>query len=394
MLKFIPQYENNYEKSAKEELGISSNFLDFFSSEPKEITEKINSTLAELKSSRKGEIFYNKILYYFSILEKSSSLKDDDKGKKVIKNLIEICEPDVGSKIYQDLFYILTEEKHNLPLKKEILKHIQTSTLNFKESDFIILYNLFVLYLLGTNFDSEIISLFAELVEKNKNYILLKKIENIEKIRVMMREEFLKNSEIIKKDINFNKLYFFLTLSSPDLVDEDLSTIKLNEKLITEQKLIDNLDNRKDADIIFNSEYPKYFDEAYGEKASELILIGAKESSMHELLVGFDEDKQTKISFKEFIERIYEEDDEEDTKKKVELKEEDIKSKFEEIEDMIISGKEHKLYNIAIDYMKKEIRILYIRRPEYTKEQKEELLKNVKGMKAKLEGILKAIEKI
>ena len=209
-----------------------------------------------------------------------------------------------------------------------------------------------------------------------------------------MREEFLKNSEIIKKDINFNKLYFFLTLSSPDLVDEDLSTIKLNEKLITEQKLIDNLDYRKDADLIFNSEYPKYFDEAYGEKASELILIGAKESSMHELLVGFDEDKQSKISFKEFIERIYEEDDEEDTKKKVELKEEDIKTKFEEIEDMIISGKEHKLYNIAIDYMKKEIRILYIRRPEYTKEQKEELLKNVKGIKAKLEGILKAIEKI
>ena len=394
MLKFIPQYENNYEKSAKEELGISSNFLDFFSSEPKEITEKINSTLAELKSSRKGEIFYNKILYYFSILEKSSSLKDDDKGKKVIKNLIEICEPDVGSKIYQDLFYILTEEKHNLPLKKEILKQIQASTLNFKESDFILLYNLFVLYLLDTNFDNEIISLFAELVEKNKNYILLKKIENIEKIRVMMREEFLNKSEIIKKDINFNKLYFFLTLSSPDLVDEDLSTIKLNEKLITEQKLIDNLDNRKDADIIFNSEYPKYFDEAYGEKASELILIGAKESSMHELLVGFDEDKQSKISFKDFIERIYEEDDEEDTKKKVELKEEDIKSKFEEIEDMIISGKEHKLYNIAIDYMKKEIRILYIRRPVYTKEQKEELLKNVKDMKAKLEGILKAIEKI
>ena len=394
MLKFIPQNEINYEKSAKEELGISSNFLDFFSSEPKEISEKINSTLAELKSSKKGEIFYNKILYYFSLLEKSGALKDDDKGKKVIKNLIEICESEVGSKIYQDLFYILTDEKNNLPLKKEILKHIQKSTIKFEENDFILLYNLFVLYLIDTNFDSEIISLFAELIDKNKNYILLKKLENIEKIRLIMREQFLKKNEIINKDLNFNKLYFFLTLSSPDLVDEDLSTIKLNEKLITEQKLIDNLDNRKDADIIFNSEYPKYFDEAYGEKASELILIGAKESSMHELLVGFDEDKQSKISFKDFIERIYEEDDEEDTKKKVELKEEDIKSKFEEIEDMIISGKEHKLYNIAIDYMKKEIRILYIRRPVYTKEQKEELLKNVKDMKAKLEGILKAIEKI
>jgi hypothetical protein len=392
MLKFIPQNENNYEKSAKEELGISSNFLDFFSSEPKEISEKINSTLAELKSSRKVEIFYNKILYYFSFLEKSGTLKDDDKGKKVIKNLIEICEPEAGAKLYQDLFYILTEEKHNLPLKKEILKHIQKSSLKFEENDFILLYNLFILYLLDTNFDSEIFSLFAELVDKNKNYILLKKLENIEKIRIIMKAEFLKNNEIINKDINFNKLYFFLTLSSPDLVDEDLSAIKLNEKLVTEKKLMDNLDNRKDEDIIFNTEYQKYFEEAYGEKASELILIGAKESSIHEILVGFDEDKQSKISFKEFIERIYEDDDE--SKKKPELKEEEIKSKFEEIEDMIISGKEHKLYNIAIDYMKKEIRILYLRRPEYTKEQKEELLKNVKDMKSKLEGILRAIEKI
>ena len=392
MLKFIPQNENNYEKSAKEELGISSNFLDFFSSEPKEISEKINSTLAELKSSRKVEIFYNKILYYFSFLEKSGTLKDDDKGKKVIKNLIEICEPEAGAKLYQDLFYILTEEKHNLPLKKEILKNIQKSSLKFEENDFILLYNLFILYLLDTNFDSEIFSLFAELVDKNKNYILLKKLENIEKIRIIMKAEFLKNNEIINKDINFNKLYFFLTLSSPDLVDEDLSAIKLNEKLVTEKKLMDNLDNRKDEDIIFNTEYQKYFEEAYGEKASELILIGAKESSIHEILVGFDEDKQSKISFKEFIERIYEDDDE--SKKKPELKEEEIKSKFEEIEDMIISGKEHKLYNIAIDYMKKEIRILYLRRPEYTKEQKEELLKNVKDMKSKLEGILRAIEKI
>ena len=392
MLKFIPQNENNYEKSAKEELGIRSNFLDFFSSEPKEISEKINSTLAELKSSRKVEIFYNKILYYFSFLEKSGSLKDDDKGKKVIKNLIEICEPEAGAKLYQDLFYILTEEKHNLPLKKEILKHIQKSSLKFEENDFILLYNLFILYLLDTNFDSEIFSLFAELVDKNKNYILLKKLENIEKIRIIMKAEFLKNNEIINKDINFNKLYFFLTLSSPDLVDEDLSAIKLNEKLVSEKKLMDNLENRKDEDIIFNTEYQKYFEEAYGEKASELILIGAKESSIHEILVGFDEDKQSKISFKEFIERIYEDDDE--SKKKPELKEEEIKSKFEEIEDMIISGKEHKLYNIAIDYMKKEIRILYLRRPEYTKEQKEELLKNVKDMKSKLEGILRAIEKI
>ena len=393
MLKFIPQNKNNYEKSAKEELGISSDFLEFFSSDSKEISEKINSTLSEIKSSKRGEIFYNKILYYFSFLENSGKFKDDDKGKKVIKNLIEICEPEVGTKIYQDLFYILTEEKNNLPLKKEILKQIPKSKLNLEECDFILLYNLFILYLLDTNFDKEIMIIFAELTEKNKNYILLKQLENIEKIKIIIRNEYIKNKENITKNAPVSKLFFFLIMVSQDLVDEDLEQIKLNEKLVEEKKMFDNLENRKDDQILFNSDNQKYFEETYGEKAAEFILMGAKESCIHEILNGFDEDKQNKISFKDFIQKVYEEDDEE-TEKKVELKEEEIQSKFEEIEDMIISGKEHKLYNIVIDYMKKEIRILYLRRPEYTKEQKEEILKKVKDMKTRLEGILRAIDKI
>jgi hypothetical protein len=391
MLKFIPQNEKNYENSAKSELGIDSNFLEFFSSTPNEIKEKINSTLSEVKSSKKGEVFYTKLVYYFSFLINSSIFKEDDKGKKVIQNLIEICESEVGSRIFQDLFYILTDEKHNLLLKKEILKLIPKSKIKFEENDFVQLYNLFILYLSDSNYDGEIISIFAELIEKNKNFILLKKLENLEKIRIIIKNEYSKDKSSIIGDINISKLYFFLIISSPDLVDEDLSEVKLNEKLIEEKKLINNLENRKDADILFNYELQKYFDEAYGEKAAELILIGAKESSIHEILIGFSDEKQMTISFKDLIERIYEEDDEE---KKIEFKDEDIQNKFEEIEDMIFSGKEHKLYNIVIDYMKKEIRILYLRRPEYTPEQKEELLKRVKDMKTKLQGILKAIEKI
>jgi len=393
MLKFIPQNKNNYEKSAKEELGIKSNFLDFFSSKSEEISEKINSTLSEIKSSKRGDIFYNKILYYFSFLVDNEKFKDDEKGKMVIKNIIEICETEAKTKIYQDLFYMLTEEKNNLPLKKEILLQIQKSKLNLEESDFILLYNLFILYLIDTNFDNDVISIFAEIIEKNKNYILLKKLENIEKIRLIIKDQYLKNKENIIKNISLSKLYFFLIITSPDLVDEDLEQIKLNEKLIEEKNMFDNLENRKDALILFNSDNQKYLEETYGEKATELILTGAKESCIHEILNGFDEDKQTKISFKDFIQKVYEEDDEEN-EKKVELKDEEIQNKFEEIEDMIISGKEHKIYNIVIDYLKKEIRILYLRRPEYTKEQKEEILNKVKQMKTKLEGILKAIEKI
>ena len=338
MLKFIPQNEKNYENSAKSELGIDSNFLEFFSSAPNEIKEKINSTLSEVKSSKKGEVFYTKLVYYFSFLINSSIFKEDDKGKKVIQNLIEICESEVGSRIFQDLFYILTDEKHNLLLKKEILKLIPKSKIKFEENDFVQLYNLFILYLSDSNYDGEIISIFAELLEKNKNFILLKKLENLEKIRIIIKNEYSKDKSSIIGDINISKLYFFLILSSPDLVDEDLSEVKLNEKLIEEKKLINNLENRKDADILFNSELQKYFDEAYGEKAAELILIGAKESSIHEILIGFSDEKQMTISFKDLIERIYEEDDEE---KKIEFKDEDIQNKFEEIEDMLFSGEEY-----------------------------------------------------
>ena len=286
---------------------------------------------------------------------------------------------------------MLTDGKNNLSLKKEILLQIQKSKINMGENDFIILYNLFFCYLQDTNFDNEIYSILAELLEKNKNYILLKQIENIDNIRLVIRDEFFQNKDLIISNFNLSKLFFFLIITSPDLVDEDIEKIKFNEKLTEEKNMFDNLVNLNYTKILFNSDNQKYFEEAYGEKASELILIGAKESSIHEILIGFDEDKQVKISFKDFIQRIYEE---EENEKKVELSDEEIQNKFEEIEDMIISGNEHKLYNIIVDYLKKEIRILYMRRAEYKKEQKDEVLNKVKEMKSKLEGILRAIEKI
>ena len=146
-------------------------------------------------------------------------------------------------------------------------------------------------------------------------------------------------------------------MTSPDLVDEDLATITLNEKLINEKNLMDNLENRNDEEILFNSDKNKYFEDNYGIKAAELILIGAKENTIHEILIGFtDEDKKYNITIKEFIKRIFDDAEEE---KEIKIKDEEIQSKFEEIEDMLISGNEHKLYNIIIDYSKKEIRILY-----------------------------------
>ena len=396
MLKFVSRNDKNNEKTTQDELDIKTNLLDFFStSDPNTISEKINSTLTEIKNKhKKEESFYTKLLYYFSILINSKSFKIDDKSKKGIKNLIQICEPQVRSKIYEDLFYLF--DSYQKELKKTVLLEIPLSKIDFTEDELISLYSLFSLFIiddkkLNRTYNGEIVDTFAELIEKNKKYYLLKKINNIENLRVIIRDEMLIKKEAISGNIYTSKLLFFLTLSSQDLVDEDLALYNLEEKLKEEKKLFDSLEDRKDEEILFKKDNIKYFEENYGEKGAELILNGAKESCIHEILSGFEENKQTKISFKEFIYNIFEDDDD---NKKIEFKDDEIMEKFEEIEDMLISGKEHKLYNIAIDYFNKEIKILYLRKQIYGPEQKVNLLNKVKNIKSKLELILKAIDKI
>lgn len=391
MLKFISQNDKNNEKKIKEELGLNNNLLDFFStSEPKAITEKINSTLTEIKSNiRREDAFYTKLIYYFSSIINEKSFKPkDEKTAKCIKNLIEICKEKNNSQIYQDLFNLFDESQKEC--KKIVLNEIFTSNLSFTEEELLSIYALFILYI-NLHFEVEVVQQLSDLVSKNKNYYLLRKNENLEKLRISIRKNNIKNKNIIKDNANISKLYFFLALSSPDLVDENLENLELNEKLNEEKKLIDELNNRKDAEILFNKDNKKYLDDTYGEKSSDLILISAKETCIHEILCGFADDKQNVVSFKDFIGDILNDDEE---NKKVELEDKEVQEKFEEIEDMLISGKEHLLYNVMVDYLKKEIKILYLRRPNYEKEQKIVLLNKVKNMKNKLEMILKAINKI
>ena len=395
MLKFVSKNDVSDEKSVQEELGIKTNLLDFFStSDPNTISEKINSTLVDTKSkSKKKDSFYTKLIYYFSILINSKSFKIDDKSKKSTKNLIQVCEPQVGCKIYQDLFNLF--DNYQKELKKVILLDIPLSKINFLEEELISLYSLYISFIiddkkLNKTYNGEIVDVFAELIEKNKKYHLLKKLDNIENLRIIIRDEMLAKKESMNDKISTCKLLFFLTLSSKDLADEDLEEYNLEEKLTEEKKIFDALQNRKDEKILYKKDNIKYFEDNYGEKGAELLLNGAKESCIYEILSEFEENKQTKISFKEFIYNIFEDDD----NKKIEFKDDEVMEKFEEIEDMLISGKEHKLYNIAIDYFKKEIKIIYLRKQEYGPEQKAILLNKVKNMKSKLELILKAIDKI
>ena len=86
---------------------------------------------------------------------------------------------------------------------------------------------------MNKTYDGEIIDKFVELIEKNNNIHLLRKFECIEKLRTIMRDKIMKNKDSIKKT-SLCKLIFFLILSTPDLVDEDLDNYILNEKLEVE----------------------------------------------------------------------------------------------------------------------------------------------------------------
>ena len=398
MLTFIAKNYKSNEKLIQDELGLKTSLLDYFaSSDLKTISEKIESSIGEIKiKAKKDDVFYTKLIYYFSILVNSNSFKNDDKARTSIKNLIEICEPLVGGKVYQDLFNLF--DQYQKEHKRYVLNHISLSKYDFSEDELISLYALFTMFLIDEHnknktYDSDVINQFADLIEKKKYYHLLRKIESTEQLREIIRDEMLKNKDVTCKNVTTSKLFFFLTLASPNLIDEDFEKYILNEKLVKEKKMMDDLNNRNDEEILFNSDNKKYFEDEYGEKGAEFILIGAKESCIHEILVGFEDDKKTNVSFKDFITGIYEDENEENESKKV-FTDDEIQSKFEDIEDMLISGKEHNLYNIAVDYFKKEIKILYLRRPEYEKEQKANLLNKVKQMKAKLQAILGAIEKI
>ena len=65
----------------------------------------------------------------------------------------------------------------------------------------------------------------------------------------------------------------------------------------------------KDGEILFKKDNIKYFEENNEEKGGKLILNGAKDCCIYEILGGFGESKQTKISFKEIIYNISEDDD-------------------------------------------------------------------------------------
>lgn len=395
MLKFVSKNENEKksENLIKEELEIKTSLLDFLSQpNPVEIKEKIYSSVKDIKlESRKNEMFYTKLLYYFSIIVDSKTFAFNDKIKKCIDNLFSICEKENEkfNQIYEDLYNLFSEEEIS------VKKYVLTKILESDNSDIFIDDQMSIkIFYLVVNFVKlyngkytpdldDLIEKFASKVQEKKNYHLLTKVRGIEILLKIMKE----NKDSVNKSTPQSKLFFFLNMSNKDLVVTDLKdNLNLNSELKNEIELIKNMNDREDAKILFDYKLENNdFNESYGNKGAEIILIGGKECSIQQVLDAVDEEKKNVISFKEMIEKIYKEKKE---------SEEEVQTKFEEIEDIIISGNEKKLFTVIIDYDKKEIKILYIRKKTYGEAQKKNLLDKVKKMKTNLEMILNAINEI
>lgn len=393
MLKFISQNEKFNEDTAKQELELKTSLLDFFcSKDSSTIRKTITNTLADIKQeSKKLEYFYSKLLYYFSLIITKNSF--DDKIKKSINNIIEVCESQSLTSIYSDLYNLFSSEQKEP--KKYVLSKFLESQYKFNENDYLNGYVLIINYFETNKIDKELIENFAKFVYGKKNYELLsKKIANIKLLYSLLSKE----KELINKSAPVSKLYFYITMTHPDLVDIDLEkNLGLNSELKEEIKLLNLLEDREDKELLFEYKEDNLIKE-YGDSASEKILIGIKENSLHEIILTFVEEGKKIIKFKDLINEIYDDEEEEDDKKKERkeiIKDEgEVLEKFGWIEDMLVAGNEHGLYNVVIDYYEKEFKVLYIRRAEFEEEQKKNLLKNVKDMKSKLEKILKVVEKI
>ena len=358
MLKIIPTTAVNNEEFLKKEMNIHTSLADFISEA--ENAEKLIATVSLLfKEEKKSEkAIYDKLLFIFSLVLSGKNVEYAEKMKKSIENVISAAKSlNVvdEKKLLSDLYFMFPEGQ--LSTKELLLEKLTKVEGKNHEQVVEIFYNAFKI---NKSSIGKILSLFATYIAKNKQFHLIKS-----------HKELFINNLLTSKDLSVEekKVLFYLVTSSMEITKVDLKkmTEKISE-LKTETSLITLLSNGEHQKVLTFS-----FDslvEVYGEDSAEQIETLSKQFALRDVLLGLRET----ITFGEL--------------------EKKVGAQFEEFEDVLIDGDNSGMFKVKLNYEKKTVKKLYVKKSSYTKEEVEKLNNTINSIKGKLDSVVKALESI
>ena len=359
MLKIIPTTSVNNEEFLKKEMNIHTSLADFISEA--ENADKLISTISLLfKDEKKNEkAIYDKLLFIFSLVLNGKNVEYAEKMKKSIENVISAAKSLKvvdENKILSDVYFMFPEGQFET---KELLleKIVAVEGKNY-EQVVDIFYNAFKI---NKKSISKILALFAVYISKNKKFHLIKS-----------HKEFFINNLLNATELSTEQkqLLFYLVTSSMEITKVDLKHIieKVSgNETKNENSLLSLLSGEQKKVFTFN--YDSLVD-VYGEDSTEEIKMLSKQFALRDVLLGLGET----ISFDELANKVG--------------------VSFEEIEDVLIDGDNFGMFKVKINYEKKTIRKLFVKKSSYSKEEIETLNKTINSMKGKIAFVVKALESI
>lgn len=363
MLKIISTNSSNNEEFLKKEMSISTSLYDFLLGT--EDGEKIISTVTLLfhEEKKSEKLIYDKLLFILSLVISSKNVRWDEKMKKILENVISASKNFKNLEIFKilsDLYFIIPESQCTM---KEfmIMKIVEIANSNNYEQIIEIFNNLFNI---SQNIQ-KILEIYSDFVSKNHIYHLIK-----------AKQDFLIKALNNLKELSTNqkRLLFFLVFSPNQVAKVKLNLIsekiKNGQELQTENNLLESLiakDYKKALKFSFDS-----LNEVYGTESVEKIQNWSKQYIIQQVFLSLGNIHE--ISF------------------------EDISSKlgveFDDIEEILIEGDISGLFKVKIHYEQKIIKILFVKKSSYSKEEIGKLNKDIISIKGKLDFVLKAIEAI
>ena len=359
MLKIIPTTSVNNEEFLKKEMNIQTSLADFISEA--ENADKLISTISLLfKDEKKNEkAIYDKLLFIFSLVINGKNVEYAEKMKKSIENVISAAKSLQvvdENKILSDLYFMFPEGQ--FATKELLLEKIVAVEGKNYEQVIDIFFNAFKI---NKNSISKILSLFAVYIAKHKKFHLIKS-----------HKDFFINNLLNVKEISVEQkqLLFYLVTSSMEITKVDLKKIieKVNgNETKNENSLLTLLSGEQKKVFTFSFDS---FVNVYGEDSAEEIKMLSNQFALRDVLLGLGET----ISFDELADKVG--------------------VSFEEIEDVLIDGDNCGMFKVKINYEKKTIKKLFVKKSSYSKEEVEKLNKTINSMKGKIAFVIKALESI